>query len=370
MDNKDGPDNKRDESGATAPGPGAGAVPGLAELIDEKPGPAASTENLTSVFRRHVRRRRRVTSGIVAATLALGVGGGVAIGEAVSTISPGTPFAAGRPTTTVAQRAATGSSTVVPGPTLPLPTSAHGSGRTGLPSGLAYAPNATLGSQAGNAAALGDYPAEAFCPVNGCATSLGPDYVVPAGPLHPLFVRTANAVAVRAFTSPYGATPAALRATVQECEPREALVLEVSDAGAVGTVALPELIQSAGRVAVAEDEVVGTAEGAAMAVVAVHVGTGISAVEARFATGASDEMQVVDGWGVLVARLPGPAPSVDGEASANVEAVYTDGAVAERLTVQAPGIALPTGCVVALPAGGGGPAKPQAPASSKGAAAG
>lgn len=369
MDNHTGPDGSRDESqGATAEA-ADGAIAGLAELIDEKPGPAASTENLTSVFRRHVSRRRRMTSGVVAATLALGVGGGVAIGEAVSAVPTGSPFAAGHTATTLSPRSTSRSSKVVPGPTLPLPTTAPNKrARASLPSGLAYAPtSASSGDAVLSPQANADY-GPAFCTVNGCGIPFGADYVA-AEQLHPLFVRTANAVTVRAFTAQYYATPA-LRVTLQECVPREDLVVEVSDAGAVGAVAVPDLSQSASRVAVAEDEVVGRFEGAPMAVVAVHVGAGIAAVEARFATGASDEMQVVDGWGVLVASLPGPASSVYTEAFANVEAFYADGDVVERFTVQGPDIALPTDCVVAMPAGIGGPEKPQTPATSKGASAG
>jgi hypothetical protein len=369
MDNHTGHDGNGDERQGVTAGTGDGALAGLAELIDEQPGPAASKENLTSVLRRHVRRRRRVTSGIVAVTLALGVGGGVAIGEAVSTVATGTPFAAGHAGAPSARRSTAGSSTVVPGPTLPLPTTAaHKSATASLPLGLVYAPNASLGDKL-KPPLTDSGDSSSFCTVNGCGVSYGGDYLFAGDQLHLLFARTANAVTARAFTSRYDAVQS-LPVVVRACEPSDALLVEVSDARAVGAVAVPDLTQPAGRVAVAEDEVVGQSEGAPMAVVAVRAGAGIAAVEARFATGTSDEMRVVDGWGVLVAGLPGNGSSPYTESAANVEAFSADGAVVERFTVQGPDIALPTECVVAMPAGAGGPEKPQTPSTAKGASSG
>jgi hypothetical protein len=369
MDNHTGDDGNGDERKDATAGARDGALAGLAELIDEQPGPAASKENLTSVLRRYARRRRRVTSGIVAVTLALGVGGGVAIGEAASTVATGTPFAAGHTGTTSVPRSSAGSSTVVPGPTLALPAVApHKSATAGLPTGLAYASSAALGDKV-NPPLTDSGDSASFCTVNGCGVSYGGDYLFARDQLHLLFVRSADAVTARAFTARYDATPA-LPVVVRACEPSEALVVEVSDARAVGAVAVPDLSQPAGRVAVAEDEVVGQSEGAPMAVVAVRAGAGIAAVEARFATGASDEMRVVDGWGVLVASLPRSGSSPYTESAANVEAFSADGAVVERFTVHGPDIALPADCVVVMPAGTGGPEKPQTPSTAKGASSG
>jgi hypothetical protein len=329
----------------------------------------------------------------VAATLAVGLGGGVAIGEVVATVSTGSPFAAGHPGTSLAHSGSNPTSTLVPGakttgPTLSLPAkslpvnSAQARESADLPPGLTYAPGSTnplsvfaplrvfgpVSSSTTAAPGLGS----PVCAVNNCGIEYGGDYIFAPERLLPLFVRTANAITVRAFTAQYDVNNVSpqLRTLPQECAPRDVLVVEVSDAGAVGTITVPALSQATSRVAVAEDEVIGQFEGFPMVVVAVHVGAGIAAVEARFATGAFDDMKTVGGWGVLVARLPGPLASAYMQAAAHVAALTAGGDMVEQLTVRGPSIALPTGCLVALPTRTGGPERPQTGKASKAAPAG
>src|SRR5271165_5492174 len=56
----------------------------LGSALDEREGPAATEDNLRGILVRHTRRRKRWTTGIAATVVALGVGGGAAIGGVVA----------------------------------------------------------------------------------------------------------------------------------------------------------------------------------------------------------------------------------------------------------------------------------------------
>ena len=81
------------------------------------------------------------------------------------------------------------------------------------------------------------------------------------------------------------------------------LVVEVSDAGAVGLVTVPLGPSAARPFDVLADQVIGLREGSPIAVIVAHTTAVASAARAEFAAGGSDKMSVVDGWAVLVRKL-------------------------------------------------------------------
>jgi hypothetical protein len=145
------------------------------------------------------------------------------------------------------------------------------------------------------------------------------------------FTRTSDGVTVRAFTALWAVAPLELvptasgstsaatgttgtepgssvptlpaRALPGNCAVTQALVVEVSDAGAVGVVTVPLGPSLARPVNVLSDQVVGVAEQSPIAVVVAHATGQAAAVRADFAGGSKDEMTVVDHWAVLVHKL-------------------------------------------------------------------
>ena len=111
-------------------------------------------------------------------------------------------------------------------------------------------------------------------------------------------------------------------------------------------------------ITVVDDEVVGVAERSPIAVVVSHTSGAVSVVRADFVGGGTDEMKVVDGWGVLVhqlARWQGQvlAPATvrrHRPALATIEALNSEGTVLEPAFLPGSGaLALAVGdCAVPL----------------------
>jgi hypothetical protein len=181
------------------------------------------------------------------------------------------------------------------------------------------------------------------CTLDGCIGSL------PYGtaPLQRLFVRTSGDITVRAFTEPLtianplpyvpaqrttgtgsavapgtttttttpgtsGETTGGVITPIRSCEATQALLVEVSNPGAIGelTVPLPGIVaSSAGQpFELINSAVVGVAESSPIEVVTVYLGPAASSVQARFSDGSSDTMPVIDGWAVLVNDGSAPLP--------------------------------------------------------------
>jgi len=87
------------------------------------------------------------------------------------------------------------------------------------------------------------------------------------------------------------------------CAVTRALVVEVSDGGAVGVITVPLGPSLARPITVLSDQVVGVVEQSPMAVVVAHTAGQTAAVLAEFTGGGQDEMMVVDQWAVLVHKL-------------------------------------------------------------------
>jgi len=121
-----------------------------------------------------------------------------------------------------------------------------------------------------------------------------------------------------------------------------ALVVEVSDAGAVGVVTVPLGPSLSQPLDVLADQVVGVAEGSPIAVVVAHVSSAAKAVRADFAGGGQDVMTVVDGWAVLVHPLAPAASVLPGSGTkplgaATVFALSGTGGVLEQATLPGSG---------------------------------
>lgn len=99
---------------------------------------------------------------------------------------------------------------------------------------------------------------------------------------------------------------------IATCTMSEQLQVEVSNAGAVGSISVPLWLASNSSTNsafdVVESSAVGVPEGAPIEVITVHVGATVNSVQATFNDGTSDEMTVVDGWAVLVDDAASPFP--------------------------------------------------------------
>jgi hypothetical protein len=143
------------------------------------------------------------------------------------------------------------------------------------------------------------------------------------------------------------------------CGVTQALVVEVSDAGAVGVVTVPLGSSLDKPLDVVMDEVVGSAEQSPMVVVVAHTNSPTASVRADFGVGGQDQMDVVDQWAVLVEDLgsstvggsgAGSDPELLGQAS--VSALASDGTVLEQAVLPGSGaLAMPVAACVE-PAGG------------------
>ena len=175
-----------------------------------------------------------------------------------------------------------------------------------------------------------------------------------------------NSTTSVASTTPVSVTPGTQRVAVPvpvpalSCAVTRSLIVEVSDAGAVGVVTVPLGPSPGEPMTVLEDEVVGVAERSPIAVVVSHTAGSASAVRADFSGGGTDEMKVVDGWAVLVHQLKlgrstrsGSNGVVSPLGGATVEALNSDGTVLEMADLPESGaLALAVGaCAVPLAQG-------------------
>jgi hypothetical protein len=119
------------------------------------------------------------------------------------------------------------------------------------------------------------------------------------------------------------------------CAITRGLIVEVSDARAVGIVTVPLGPSVAQPVDVLSDQAIGVAEQSPITVVVAHTTGETTSVRADFTGGMQDEMSVVNQWAVLV-NTPASARSGAGNQStttstqANVYALSSDGTVLEH----------------------------------------
>ena len=146
-----------------------------------------------------------------------------------------------------------------------------------------------------------------------------------------------------------GSTGTALPA-IESCEASEALIVEVSNPGAIGevSVALPGIVASSANQPfdLIDSSAVGVAESSPIEVVVVYVSPNVNSVQASFADGSSDQMTVNDGWAVLVddgsAPLPATLTALDASGNAIGKAsVSSDDAIAEPAECLSPFIVEP-----------------------------
>jgi hypothetical protein len=375
--------------------PTATDLPPLDELLGGDAGPAASTQNLEGVMRRHLRHRRRWTTGIAAAVLAAGTGGGVVAAELLATSAPA---AVNAPRTTTVSPGV--GSTAGPQPSVTGP-SANGvdfvPAKISAPSGLDWALSApalvpaTATTANGGTSATGGQNGvvPGVCTVTGC---FGDDSLADATHVTRLFDRTVNGIDVRVFQVSYsygrqdlkgvavppdeasppssgasssgsppsgagtassgaanGSTVTATPSIAPSCLIGTELVVEVSDQAAVGEFVVPLPGGSPNSVDMASEDVVGVEEGSPMAVLAVKVGAGIDEVRATFGSGQSDAMAVVDGVAVLVAPVPSGLATTS-DAAASVVASNASGHVVEHFQLPGtPSLAEPPTCFAVSP---------------------
>jgi hypothetical protein len=383
--------------------------PDLSHLLDSDDSSRPTAAVLDAIVRRH--RRLRARRAQTAATVGLVVvvaGAGVGIGLSR------------RGTTTSALRNGAHAPSV-PSATKPGPPESSGPLSTALgtvPAGLGWV-DAGSGTYFGISYAtptvssplgVGQLAASARLRVTGTSSADASTNVALCGPLScpdlalgtlrvgHLFTRTSDGVTVRAFSAVWAE---ALVALVPEsssggsasghssagsgksqtsgrgspgaspsCALTRALIVEVSDAGAVGTVTVPLGLAVTKPLDVLADEVVGVAERSPIAVVVAHVTGATTAVEAEFSAGGRDEMSVVDRWAVLVHKLTaaraGRAPegTQSGLGQATVDALTSDGHVLEQALLPGSGaLALAVGT---CGGSGGNHKSPGANASSSG----
>lgn len=307
--------------------------PDLSHLLDEANPVKPSREVLDGIVRRH--RRQQARRARTAATLGLVivlVGAGVGIG--VSRHS-GTTVTALRKSPSQSAPSFGRMSATAPAPMSP----------GGAPEGLGWV---NTGTKAGSSASvvspvtavaqgtpssgrLQATPSFAssgtsLCSIWNCSL-YSPYGSIGGVVIRHLFTRTVGGVSVRAFTAafvmaPLELVPAAsapvstpvatgtgrspsvptssVRAAPVSCALTRALVVEVSDTGAVGVVTVPLGPSLAQPIDVLSDQVVGVAEGSPIVVVVAHTTGQAARVRAEFAGGGNDVMTVVDRWAVLV----------------------------------------------------------------------
>jgi len=316
----------------------------------------ASTARLASIVARSRRRRDRRLK------IATGVSIVVALaGAGVAGITQANRPSAGN--TTVAS----GAARIASGPSSPAWTNRHQS--TGMPpKGLKWslptANGATGAKSATPSTSKSSFRAADLCTTAGCG--IGYPYGF-SGTLTKLFVRSVGDVTMRAFeeTAPQvvpepsvqgGSAPSASTSTSNPgttssagtsvtpiyypvCEATHAISVEVSNPGSIGEITVPQPPQSAvsdlGQpFEVIDSSVVGVAEGSPIEVITVRVNSNVNSVKATFSDGATDQMNVVDGWAVLVddGNSPIPATVTALDASSNEVGsvnVTDDNAIAE-----------------------------------------
>jgi len=215
---------------------------------------------------------------------------------------------------------------------------------------ISPSPEATTGVQvSGELQATGTGLGTSLCVAWNCL-QYSPFGSIGSAQLRRLFTRTSGGVTVRAFAAVWAAAPLELIPTASgststptvtavspvttgiepgssvaapptrmlpvSCSVTQALVVEVSDAGAVGVITVPLGPPLARPINVLSDQVAGVAEHSPIAVVVAHTTGQTAAVRADFAAGGSDEMNVVDKWAVLVHKLAAKAGGTGSQGSA------------------------------------------------------
>ena len=160
------------------------------------------------------------------------------------------------------------------------------------------------------------------------------------------------------MTTPVGVDPGG---PVLSCDSGTALVVEASDAGAIGTVVVPLGATTSGAALdLVDATVLGSREGAPMIVVVAHVEDTVATVSATFADGTTDEMAPDDGWVVLGDAVSSSASISTAGESVVLSASDAQGNSLESTTIPSePAYAVPVGCVeplTAVPATGTVPA--------------
>jgi hypothetical protein len=295
----------------------------FSHLLDETDVPASDAVLRSIVVRslRHRERRLRtvaVTASVIAVAAAIAAG----VAEATSG-TPATRPSAARSNSWTKRQFALGRA----------------------PKGLEWAATSKSGPNAFKPGIA--TPGPDLCTVDGCSGYLP----YPSSRLQSLFDRSSGDVTVRVFSEPLvvaplvpyvpaqsttgatGATP-----VTTSCEASQALVVEVSNPGAIGevTVPLPRIDSSSVSQPfdLIDSTVVGVAESSPIEVVTAYLGTNASSVRANFPDGWSDQMTVIHGWVVLVddgtAPLPATLVALDGSGAAIHSAtVSSDDEIAE-----------------------------------------
>lgn len=287
----------------------------IAHLLDAS-GPEADGTTLDAIVRRHgaraARRSRRLAVISVVTGLALGSAGlGVGL-SAVNRVG-------------VLQRGGPERLTPVKGSAASSGAAASGSAASASPAVL--------------------------CTIEGCGVPGA------SGALVPLFRRVAAGVDVRVFTSRLprlSPLPA-----VASCAGTVALVVEVSDAGAIGQVIAP--LAPFGALASRADAptldvrsatVLGTSENAPMAVIVVQSTPAVASVEASFASGTQVVMAPVQGTAVLAALSPNSAATPRSAERVVLTARAKSGALLATTTAVAEPVVAPAAGLCARPVAG------------------
>jgi hypothetical protein len=342
----------------------------FSHLLDQTDEPATSS-TLASIVARSRRRRERRLKVITGVSIVVALAGASVAGITRATNG----------ITATSKTNATPSQDNRAPSTIPAWTKQHqtlGAAPKGLQWSLLPAASAKAGvssvapnSVAPNAA--GTLPGADVCTAGSCGVRYPVDF---GGPMTKLFIHTSSDVTARAFdektigiaagsgissgspspaslpasaTTPSGATGSSA-APVQgtpiysSCESSQALVVEVSNPGAVGTitVSLPSIsISEPGQpFNVIDSTAVGVAESTPIEVLTVHVASDVKSVQANFADGTSDQMNVIDGWAVVIddgnAPLPATINALDG----------SGGTVGTASVNDADAIAQPQSCLV------------------------
>ncbi len=322
--------------------------PDLSHLLDEANPAKPPREVLDGIVRRH--RRQQARRARTAATLGLVVvlaGAGVGIGLSRHN---GTTMTAGAKLPSESAPALGRMSANAPVPMSP----------GGAPLGLGWVstkagPPANVVSPAmsvaqgtqgsGRLQATSAFSASGtpLCSIWNCSL-YSPFGSVGAAIIRHLFTRASGGVSVRAFTAAWVTAPLELvptssapfatpvatgpasgssvrtskaRAVPVSCALTRALVVEVSDSGAVGVVTVPLGPSLAQPIDVLSDQAVGVAERSPIVVVVAHTTGQATRVRADFSGGGNDVMTVVDRWAVLVhAQATGKVGGTGGQGSA------------------------------------------------------
>ena len=246
------------------------------DLLGQDQGPPAGADELRAIVARAGRKRWRwAAGGVVAALLA-----GGAIGYGVSNHSGHSG----------------GGQTLVAGPSGSSSTVA-GAGNQGAAIAPGAGPSAEPGSGSSGTGSSGSGS-------SGAGSS--PAVVRQPGGFTHVFTRTSGAVTMRGFLSSVAQPVPNLTGVCVVGGP--AFQAEVSTAGMVGTLSAwsrPATANIGRAITATTGEVLGSAEGDPVAVVAVAVVPEVARVRVEFAAGGSDEMAPVKGWSALAVVVPG-----------------------------------------------------------------